>query len=142
MDYDPSVWGPHYWFFMHTIAHIYPKTPNEVTKRKYYDFIQNLPLFIPNNDISDYFIALLNGHPVTPYLDNRDSLIKWMYFIHNKVNVKLGKPEISVLDSLDAYYDAYKPKPIQLHDTFRIHKQIFVYCIIALLIFFIYLTYR
>ena len=33
---DPSVWGPHYWFFLHTISMTYPYHPNAVTKKKYY----------------------------------------------------------------------------------------------------------
>jgi len=40
MNFEPDVWGPHYWFFLHTIAHSYPESPNAVTKRKYYDLIQ------------------------------------------------------------------------------------------------------
>jgi hypothetical protein len=44
---DPKVWGPHYWFFLHTLAMTYPHHPNAVTKKKYYEFVQNLPLFLP-----------------------------------------------------------------------------------------------
>ena len=42
---DPKIWGPHYWFFLHTIAVTYPHNPNSVTKKKYYDLIQNLHIF-------------------------------------------------------------------------------------------------
>ena len=41
MALDPKIWGPHYWFFLHTLASTYPHTPNEVVRKKYYDFIQN-----------------------------------------------------------------------------------------------------
>ena len=34
MNFDPDVWGPHYWFFLHTIAESYPIHPNSVTKKK------------------------------------------------------------------------------------------------------------
>ena len=91
MNFDPDVWGPHYWFFMHTIAHSYPESPNAVTKRKYYDLIQNMPLFIPVSDIGNKFSSLLDKYPVTPYLDSRESFIRWVHFVHNKVNVSLGK---------------------------------------------------
>ena len=33
MKFDPNVWGPHYWFFLHTIAESYPLHPNDVTKK-------------------------------------------------------------------------------------------------------------
>ena len=43
MSLDPKIWGPHYWFVLHTIALTYPLTPNDTTKKKYYDFFHNLP---------------------------------------------------------------------------------------------------
>ena len=52
---DPIIWGPHAWFFLHSVAHTYPRMPNSVTKRKYYDLIHTLPLFIPNSKIGDEF---------------------------------------------------------------------------------------
>ena len=96
MYFDPSVWGPHYWFFLHTIAESYPLHPTEVTKKKYYNLIQNLPIFIPIDEIGNYFSQLLDKYPVTPYLDNRDSFVRWMHFIHNKINIRLGKQELSL----------------------------------------------
>ena len=53
MALDPKVWGPHYWFVLHTIALTYPITPNDVCKKKYYDFIHNLPLFLPIGQIGN-----------------------------------------------------------------------------------------
>ena len=87
--------------FLHTIAESYPLHPNDVTKKKYYDLIQNLPLFIPNDEIGNFFSQLLDKYPVSPYLVNRDSFVKWMHFIHNKINVRIGKPEISLPMALE-----------------------------------------
>ena len=58
---DPKIWGPHYWFFIHTVAMTYPIRPNAITKKKYYEFIQNLPLFIPVENMSGEFSKLLDG---------------------------------------------------------------------------------
>jgi len=33
MSLDPKIWGPHYWFVLHSIALTYPLTPNETTKK-------------------------------------------------------------------------------------------------------------
>ena len=102
--FDSSeVWGPHYWFFLYTIAFHYPLHPNTVLKRKYYDFIMNLPLFIPDEHMGDEFASLLDEYPVTPYLYSQISLVKWVWFIHNKINEKLGKEEISLQESIDQY---------------------------------------
>ena len=87
MALDPKIWGPFYWFVLHTIALTYPAHPNEVIKKKYYDFIQNLPLFIPIPEMGDNFGAMLDKYPISPYLDSRESFIRWVHFIHNKFNV-------------------------------------------------------
>ena len=112
MIFDPSVWGPHYWFTLHTIAMCYPLHPNEVTKKKYYDFIQNLPLFIPIQQIGDGFSKFLDKYPVTPYLDSRESFMKWMHFIHNKINNSLKLPELTMEEATHQYYELYKPKVV------------------------------
>ena len=113
MALEPKVWGPFYWFVLHTITLSYPLNPNEVTKKKYYEFIQNLPLFLPNPDIGDAFSKIINDYPVTPYLDSRPSFIKWMHFIHNKINLSLGKEEVSMDDAMISYYEHYKPKEVK-----------------------------
>lgn len=111
---NPDVWGPHFWFVLHTLAYTYPPLPNDVTKRKYYDFIHNLPLFLPNEEIGNKFGRLLDRYPVSPYLDKRASFIRWVNFIHNKVNLHLGKEEISLLDAHKQYASLYSPQPRQL----------------------------
>ena len=113
MVLNPKIWGPHYWFVLHTIAITYPLSPNDVTKKKYYDFIQNLPLLLPIEEIGNSFVKYLDKFPVTPYLDSRESFIKWMHFIHNKINVSIGEPELSMEDSMFQYYEEYKPKAVK-----------------------------
>jgi hypothetical protein len=141
MVFDSEVWGPHYWFFLHSVAHSYPIHPNVITKRKYYDFITNLPLFIPDVEIGDRFAQLLDKYPVTPYLDCRESFIRWTHFIHNKINVMLGKEEISYLASLDAYKNQYKSKSVRLSEKLRINKNYIHIIIIFALLFSIYVFY-
>ena len=138
MEFDPTVWGSHYWFFMHTIAHSYPTHPNEVTKRKYYDTIQNMPLFIPVADIGDRFSQLLDKYPVSPYLGSRESFVRWVHFIHNKINVSLGKDEMSLLESVDSYFAEYRAKPIILSEVTGIKKHYLYAAIILICLVLIY----
>jgi len=113
MALDPKIWGPYYWFVLHTIALTYPQRPNDVTKKKYYDLIQNLPIFIPVPEIGNNFSKFLDKYPVTPYLDSRASFIKWMHFIHNKINIALGEPEMPMDEAMVAYYELYRPKEVK-----------------------------
>ena len=121
---DPKIWGPHYWFFLHTIAMTYPHHPNSVTKKKYYEFIQNLPLFIPVEEISKEFEKLIDIYPITPYLDNRDSFTRWMYFIHNKINEKLEKPSISLNEFFVQYYNQYKSQNEKFLEYYKLKGKI------------------
>jgi len=138
--FNPDIWGSHYWFFLHTIAYSYPDTPNTITKRKYYDLIQNMPLFIPTPEIGNEFSKLLDKYPVSPYLDSRDSFIHWMHFIHNKVNSMLGKEEISFLEANERYKALYTPKPIILSEKLRV-KKYHIYIALTLIILFLIYIY-
>jgi len=128
---DPTVWGPHYWFFLHTLALSYPHYPNAVTKKKYYELIQNLPLFIPVESIGTSFEKLLDEYPVTAYLDSRESLVKWLHFIHNKINEKLEKPKITLNEFYFRYYEEYKPKDLKMKDYYRWREKI-IYTLVVM----------
>jgi len=141
MLFDPEVWGPHFWFFLHTIAYAYPETPNVVTKRKYYDFIQNLPLFIPNPQLGDKFSQMLDKYPVSPYLDNRESFVLWSIFIHNKINKSLGKEQITAEEACEQYESAYQSKPVYLAEKFHIKKQYLYFVAILACLILVYLYY-
>ena len=130
---DPKIWGPHYWFFIHTVAMTYPIRPNAVTKKKYYEFIQNLPLFIPVESLSGEFSKLIDKYPVTPYLDNRESLIRWTHFIHNKINQKLEKPQISLSEFYIKYYEEYKSQNVKMVEYYKMREKA-IYCGIIVII--------
>jgi pyruvate-formate lyase-activating enzyme len=121
---DPKIWGPHYWFFLHTLAITYPHHPNAVTKKKYYEFVQNLPLFIPVEQISKEFEKLIDIYPITPYLDNRDSFTRWMHFIHNKINEKLEKPPISLNNFFVQYYNQYKSQNEKMAEYYKLKEKL------------------
>ena len=140
MALDPKIWGPHYWFFLHTLATTYPHTPNEVVRKKYYDFIQNLPLFLPIPEIGNEFSRLIDLYPVTPYLDSRQSFMKWMHYIHNKINISLELPEKTMEESMTEYYEHYKPKAgKEAEQRRRREKYIFLAFIITIILLSVYL---
>jgi len=138
---DPKVWGPHMWFFINTIAMTYPNRPNAITKKKYYDFMQNLPMFIPIEHMSGEFSKLLDEYPIQPYLDTKESFIRWVWFIHNKINEKLEKPQITLNEFYKHYYEEYKPKNVKLAEYYKVCSKIIYASIILALIFVIFYLY-
>lgn len=143
MVLNPEIWGPHYWFFIYTLALSYPLNPNDTTKKKYYDFIQNLPIFIPVSEIGNTFSIFLDKYPVTPYLDSRESFIKWVHFVHNKLNIYLNKPEVSYYKAMDNYYENYKVKEVKKRDEKKNkHKYIFGSIVLVLIIVILILLFN
>ena len=133
MDYNPEIWFPHYWFVLQTISMTYPIKPNEECKKKYYDLIQNIPLFLPLEKMGNEFLILLDKYPVTPYLDSRDSFITWVHFIYNKTNQRNGKEYVSLENYIQNYNMNYR-QDIKDMKWFYTKKKIIFLIIITLLI--------
>ena len=135
MFLSSDIWGPKFWFFLQTVAMTYPEQPDARSKKKYYDFIQNLPVFLPDKPMGTYFIKLLDDFPVTPYLSSGMSFMKWVHFINNKLNKAIDEPEIDFYESLEKYYEEYKPKEIRNKEMINTRKK-YIQFVSALLIIF------
>lgn len=142
MKLDSEIWGPHFWFILHTISFAYPHFPSNAIKKKYYEFVKNLPQFIPDEKIGNKFDEFLEKYPVTPYLDNRNSFIRWVHFIHNRINDYLKKDILSYDDFMKKYEKIYEERSLQKTRN-KLIKQYLVYLVtIIVLIWFSYLLYR
>ena len=142
MKLDSKIWGPHYWFFLHTAAMSYPVTPNDTVKKKFYEFIQNFPLFIPDPKISASFTTILDTYPVSPYLDSKDSFVRWTHFIHNKINKKLEKDIISLEKFYINYYKQYETTSEKQIQYIKMKKHLTYAVIVASLLLLIYFVYK
>ena len=142
MKLDPNIWGPHYWFFLHTAALSYPIKPNDTVRKKFYEFIHNFPLFIPSPKISSSFSDLLEQYPVSPYLDSKDSLVRWTHFIHNKINKKLEKNEISLSKFYTDYYKQYETVTEKQVEYVKTKRHIAYAVIVIIISIIIYLFTR
>ena len=142
MKLNPNVWLPHLKFTLQTMAITYPSNPNDVAKKKYYDFISNLPVFIPIEPIGKNFMDLLDQYPVTPYLDSRMSMMKWVHFIFNKISVQLDQPIEEFYDSLEKYYDEYKPKEYKTREIAKTRKKYIEFAVGTILVGLIIYLYK
>jgi hypothetical protein len=142
MGLNHNVWLPHLKFTLQTMAITYPAHPNDVSKKKYYDFIQNLPVFFPLEPIGKNFLKLLDKYPVTPYLSSRMSFMKWIHFILNKIHEQLEQPVDEFYDSLEKYYDEYKPKEIRNKELIKTRQRYIQFGIALLIIGGIFYIYK
>ncbi len=138
---NSEIWGPHYWFVIHTIAFNYPNKPNVIDKKSHYKFVQDLPLFIPDKKSSRNFTQILKLYPVLPYLDSRKDFIKWTHFIHNRVNESLGKDQISLKDFYISYFNNYKSTNEKTNNYLKDRKlKLYILTISLLLIISYYMN--
>ncbi len=100
---DPKIWGPFFWYVLHIISFNYPLNPSYADKRIYHDFYVNLKDLIPCSNCQKHFRQHLHSNPITPALDSRSDLVKWVIQMHNLVNISLGKPIMTVEEVIAAY---------------------------------------
>ena len=104
---NPKVWGPHAWFFLHSVTLSYPNNPTETDKKQMYDFFMSVSNVLPCLDCMKHFKDHLNKYPITPFLDSKDSLVSWLIILHNMVNVSTGKPTMTNEAVLKLYNKKY-----------------------------------
>ena len=103
MHLPPEIWGPIFWSTFHIISLGYPEDPSYSEKRAAKEFFNGLVYLLPCPICRTHFREVLQLNPVETWLDNRKSLIEWVWTVHNQVNVKLGKPEITMIEFYKRY---------------------------------------
>jgi len=91
----PEVWGPLFWSTFHIISLAYPESPTYGEKKAAKEFFNSMMFLLPCPICKEHFSDVLKTLPVETWLDNRSSLTEWVWMLHNRVNARLGKPEIS-----------------------------------------------
>ena len=99
--FDKEVWGPKLWEVMHTFSFAYPISPNYKQKESAIKFFSSIGHLIPCTHCSQHCLEYTHRNP--PNVDNKQSLIDWVYNFHNEVNVRLGKPYYSKQELKNKY---------------------------------------
>lgn len=88
-----KIWGPSMWESLHSITFAYPINPTKQDKenyRKYFELVgEVLPCSFCRESYKKFIttdITKLDDNA----LKNRESLTKWLYYVHEAVNDKLG----------------------------------------------------
>ena len=96
INIDPTLWGPSAWKFMHYITLSYPDKPTTTDMNSVRTFFTTVANLLPCEKCRVEYTSLLKQNPLTQrVMSSRNNLSIWLLDIHNKVNVKLGKPEES-----------------------------------------------
>ena len=104
---DPTVWGPSFWFVLHTVSLNYPEQPTYVEKRTHHDFYRIIQHILPCEACRRHYKELFATYPIEPFLTSKQSLVTWVVMIHNQVNKRLGKPLVTTQEVLTNYQKVY-----------------------------------
>lgn len=108
--YNPEVWGPGAWLFLHTITLNYPNNPTQKDKENYKNFFTSLKNVIPCKNCAKHYSDNLNTYPIINSLNSKQDLVNWLIDIHNEVNVKNEKRKYSYNEVINKYNKLYSPK--------------------------------
>lgn len=97
-------WGPPTWTAMHAIAHNFPDAPTEAESRAAAEFFNSLKLLLPCRKwCRPHYCAELAKDPVELHVHSKAALTRWLWSLHNRVNERLGKPQLAFEDAVRLY---------------------------------------
>ena len=103
MNFSPEVWGPHFWYTLHTISFSYPEHPTSTDMRRYREFYELFAHLLPCDSCRLHYKSMMSQYPIDGHLNDRDSLSRWVVFLHNQVNKRLGRKYMPYEDVVELY---------------------------------------
>lgn len=88
---NPEMWGPYFWQTFHFTAFGYPENPNTTDKSAYKTFFIHFMKILPCDKCSVSSQEIIDTNLLEKALESKESLIRWSYNFHDKVNKKLNK---------------------------------------------------
>ncbi len=102
---DPKVWGRHLWYYLHTCAMNYPENPTPTDKKEMEEWLKTLPVTLPCRNCSKHYRSYIeeNASRLPEICSTRENLFNFLVDIHNKVNARTDKEEMSYDDARKLY---------------------------------------
>jgi hypothetical protein len=108
-----SVWGPIFWFFLHTMSFNYPNNPSIETKKQYRDFIISLQYILPCKYCRDNLALNFKKLPITmDEMKNRETFSRYVYNLHEVVNKMLKKKSNLTYEDVRDRFEIFRSKCI------------------------------
>jgi len=108
-----KIWGPHMWFAINCISFGYPTNPTEEQKLHYKTFFEHLGFVLPCEFCKtsyQFFITDGDTKITEEIFENRETLTKWIYNLHNRVNLKLGVNYGTTYDEFVNKYESFRAR--------------------------------
>ena len=107
---NPQVWGPPFWFSLHSSAAHYPLKASNMVRDLMVGRLLALPIEIPCASCRPHASAFIesNKHRLTDICSGRDSLFNFYVDFHNKVNERHNKPTFTYQQASEMWIDGVK----------------------------------
>ena len=106
-----TVWGPPMWHVLHTISFNYPINPTKKQKKYYYNFYNNLKNILPCKYCRDNLKKNLLILPLNiEVFEDRNTLSKYVYDLHELVNKMLDKKSVLSYDDVRDRYEHFRSR--------------------------------
>jgi hypothetical protein len=124
----PKIWGPHMWESIHAIVFAYPVNPTEEDKQNYRNFFVALGFVLPCCYCSKSYSGFIRDgeHMLTDEaLSCRDNLTRWVYDLHNRVNLKLETSYTMTYEMFCHKYNGYRAATCKMTPKEKSHAYIY-----------------
>lgn len=108
-----KIWGPPMWISLHTVTFGYPNNPTDEQKIKYKKYFELVGDILPCKYCRESykeFISSGSTKLTDDVMENRHTLSRWFYDIHERVNKKLGVNYGVSYEDVVNKYEAYRAK--------------------------------
>jgi hypothetical protein len=106
-----SVWGPLLWNTLHIISFNYPNNPTNEDKKSYKDFLLSLGKVLPCVYCRDNFNDNLKKSNFNDKVfKNRDTFTRFIYNLHQTVNMMLGKGTCIKYEEVRERYEHFRSR--------------------------------
>ena len=103
---DPRDWGPHLWYYLHCATANFPEHPTSQQRDSMVAWLVALQHTIPCASCKKHYGAHIQKHraQLPAICSSRDSVFAFCVDLHNIVNRRYGKPEMSIDEARSIYF--------------------------------------
>ena len=134
---DVSQWGPHAWFFLHSVTFYYPDTPTLQDKENINRFFNTVGDILPCEHCKKHYKSHLKKYPIESSNNSKYDVTNWLIHVHNEVNKSTGKPTMTYSEVLEYYKQFYNSKKSINSNSYIIITTVVITVVIMLIAYFI-----
>ncbi|KAK6634252.1 hypothetical protein RUM44_004863 [Polyplax serrata] len=98
--------GRRTWGFLHTMAAYYPENPTDEQRNDVHQFFKLFSQFYPCRECAEDLQRQIERFP--PKTESQNELSQWLCRVHNRINLRLGKPMFDCAMVNERWKDGWK----------------------------------